>query len=126
MSYALANLFPLVRFALAQHSHGTGTISVAIKSPDSTRIKPWVAGGKNMTPGFYILYCSGADVEGTMCNKMQVPLSVQLMQLIVLHCCCGDGMSCHVYAELRACALLLPACTCKSIARHLLWEPELR
>ena len=54
-----------------------------------------------MTPGFYICDC-GADVEGTMCNKMQVPLSVQLMQLIVLHCCCGDGMSCHVHAELRA------------------------
>ena len=33
---------------------------------------------------------------------MQVPLSVQLMQLIVSHCCCGEGMSFDVDAELRA------------------------
>jgi hypothetical protein len=55
-----------------------------------------------MTPGFLISYCSGADVEGTMFNKMHVPLFIQLMQLIVLHRCCGDGMSCHAHAELRA------------------------
>ena len=28
--------------------------------------------------------------------------STNLMQLIVLHRCCGDGMSCHAHAELRA------------------------
>ena len=33
---------------------------------------------------------------------MHVPLFIQLMQLIVLHRCCGDGMSCHAHAELRA------------------------
>ena len=46
-----------------QHSHGTGTISLAIKSPDSTLTRPWVAGGKNMTPGFLIFYSSGPAVQ---------------------------------------------------------------
>ena len=51
ISYVLANIFLLVGFAIAQHSHGTGTISHAIKSPDSKLTRPRAAGANNMAPG---------------------------------------------------------------------------
>ena len=46
MSYVFANFLPRVGFATAQHSHGAGAISHAIKSPRSNVTRARVAGAK--------------------------------------------------------------------------------
>lgn len=55
IAYVLANFCLLVGFRLAQHVHGPGTISHAIKSPGSNATRPRVAGVKNMAANWRTL-----------------------------------------------------------------------